>query len=158
MKSREPRVEALIPARVRDGTRWDDVFILNLSCHGLLLRTRRPPQRGSYVEVRRGTQLIVARVVWAGGDRFGVRTQDQVPVEAMLAGKETPAPSSEAPALERRHAPRSMAERHEASRRVGRTLEFATFTMLALCSAGAAFSGIQQALAQPMTRIASALR
>jgi hypothetical protein len=36
-----------------------------------------PPPTGTYVDIRRGTLIIIGRVVWIGGERFGIFTQGQ---------------------------------------------------------------------------------
>ena len=53
------------------GARWGDVCILNLSKRGMLVQAPEAPERGTYLEVRRGSKEIVARVVWSAGNRFG---------------------------------------------------------------------------------------
>jgi len=43
-----------------------------------------PPEPKAYVEIRRGAIVIVARVVWRRGRRFGARTQDRLDVELLI--------------------------------------------------------------------------
>lgn len=74
----------MIKARLRDGALWSDALIINMSSRGLLVRSDQSPNRGSYLEIRRGPYVIVARVVWANADRFGVQTQDIVPSERLM--------------------------------------------------------------------------
>lgn len=44
-----------------------------------------PPPRGSYVEVRRGTYVVVGRVVWSSSDGFGLFAQDTIVLSALTA-------------------------------------------------------------------------
>ena len=45
---------------MRSGASWHDVCILNLSLHGAGIQALEPPARGSYVEIRRGSHVIIA--------------------------------------------------------------------------------------------------
>jgi hypothetical protein len=72
LKARQERRRVLIPARIKQGAGWTDVCIRNLSPRGLLLHGQSPPRPGSYVEVRRGSYIIVAR-------EYGLRTRSSVP-------------------------------------------------------------------------------
>lgn len=67
VKPREERQKVMIKARMRTGVSWHDVCILNLSAHGVGLQAAEPPARGTYVEIRRGPHVIVARVAWSKG-------------------------------------------------------------------------------------------
>ncbi len=66
---------------MRVGASWSDTAILDLSSKGLLLHSPNAPPRGSYVEVRRGQHVIIARVVWTCGGHVGLRSQDNVLIE-----------------------------------------------------------------------------
>lgn len=90
MKSREPRQSVMIPARLRDDAAWSDVSIRNVSGHGMMLHMSRPPVRGSYVELRRSDVVIVARVMWADGDRCGLRTQQRIDVQQLATAHTAP--------------------------------------------------------------------
>jgi len=79
MRPREDRRRVMISSRLRCGIQWRDAVIVNVSSRGVGLSAGSPPDPGSYVEIRRGAYLIVARVIWVNGVRFGVRTQDCVP-------------------------------------------------------------------------------
>ena len=74
----------MIKARMRSGVSWHDVCILNLSVHGVGIRAAEPPARGTYVEIRRGSQMIVARVAWTKGHRAGLRSQDAIFINVIV--------------------------------------------------------------------------
>lgn len=62
-KKREERVKVLAKARMRDGSAWSDVCLVNLSSRGAGLQCAAPPSTGTYVEIKRGSNvLIVGRV------------------------------------------------------------------------------------------------
>ena len=144
MNAREPRRNVVINSRMRCGATWRDASILNMSSRGLGLHTLAPPKRGSYVEVRRGAHVIIACVVWVNGSRFGVRTQDAVPIDAVINQPESSSgfsdhpPESEARG-ERRSTVRRRERQHEASRTVASAMEF---TFVAMLGASAAFLGL----------------
>ena len=112
MKPRSPRTQVHVPARMRSGTVWSDIDIKNMSCRGLMAETGEPPIPRSYVEVRRGTLVIVGRVVWAQGRKFGLHVQDDVDVDAIVneprlaARPRSSGNESESPAERRRDADR----------------------------------------------------
>ena len=57
----------MIRARMRSGVSWHDVCILNLSRRGLGIQAAEPPQRGAYVEIRRGKHVILGLAASALG-------------------------------------------------------------------------------------------
>ena len=139
------------------GGLWRDACILNISSRGLLLHANEPPGAGSYLEIRRGQHVMVARVVWSEASRFGVHTQDRLPVEAIV--RDLPAIGSSEPGqtrfVERRHRPR---ERHERSRQAGRWLEYAAFAIGGMIAASSAYGAVSMAMARPMAELGEALR
>jgi hypothetical protein len=147
----------MVPARMRLGCRWDDACILNISPHGLLIHVREPLLRGSYVELRRGPYVIVARVVWGEGGRAGLRAQDRMPVEQIvtLAGApgQPTAPATAPLRFERRSRPRS----HEGNRQLGRAMEFACFAVIGLFASTAVLAFVAEALARPLAQVRAAL-
>ena len=160
MKSREERQKVMIKARMRSGVSWHDVCILNLSAHGVGIQAAEPPVRGTYVEIRRGSQVIVARVAWAKGHRAGLRSQDAIFIQAVVndIGSAASAPRLiGGTPIERRSAPRTASQRHDSSRLVGRAMEFACFGLVAAALALAAFGSVEQALANPLSQISAAL-
>lgn len=133
MKSREPRIKVLIGARMRAGAAWGDVCLLNLSSRGVLAQAAVPPLKGAYIEVRRGSHVIVARVVWAKKHRFGALTQDPIGVDAIIAdasGSKSNAACAEVDRQSDRRAagpPQVAGVQHENSRLIGRAMEFCSW-------------------------------
>jgi hypothetical protein len=138
---------------------WGDVCILNISSRGLQLQAARPPQRGSYVEIRRGPHVIVGCVAWAKQHRFGVRSQDVLFVDAIVAepGSEEMqrGPVAYVPA-ERRAAPRRPPSA-DRSRAIGRAMEFACLAVVVLGVATLLYGAAETALAAPLARVSNAL-
>ena len=160
VKAREERQKVIIKARMRSGVSWHDVCILNLSVHGVGIQTAEPPPRGTYVEIRRGSQTIVARVAWAKGHRAGLRSQDPIFIQAIVndIGGAVSAPRGiGGTSIERRRAPRTGLQGYERSRIAGRAMEFACLGLVAAALALTAFGSVEQALAQPLSRISSAM-
>lgn len=150
----------MIQARMRAGASWSDACILNLSSRGMLLRAENSPSRGSYLEIRRGSYVIVARVVWSNSGRIGVRTQDVVPADELISDPDrAPAKfgSSGNVLAERRAAPRPSADRHEASRSQGRAMEYCLFLFLGGAAAITALGAVEQLLAEPLAVVETAL-
>jgi len=143
----------MIQARMRDGALWSDALILNMSSRGLLVRSDQSPNRGSYLEIRRGTYLIVARVVWSTAGRFGVQTQDMVPAERLINDPDAaaaPASSIKAGQQERRAASRSIETRHDASRQKARAFEFAAISLVCALVAILIGSAMAKVVAKPL--------
>lgn len=163
MKAREPRRKVLIRARMCLGIRWSDVCILNISSRGMLLQAAAPPSEGTYVEVRRGSHVIIARVVWTKNHRFGVRTQDPLVVNLVVNEPDfSSGPgsggSAERPSIERRSAPRPPQLRYEDSKTLSRTIEFAALASFAVGGAVLAFQAVEEVLAQPLTNVSRVLQ
>lgn len=159
VKSREERQKVMIRARMRSGVSWHDVCILNLSRRGLGIQAAEPPPRGTYVEICRGKEVLVARVMWAKGHRAGLHSQDAISVRALVY--DLPAndggPSEPYPKIERRQAPRPSSQRHDQSRLVARAMEFACLGLVALGFGMTIFGSVEQALAQPIAQVQAAL-
>ena len=155
-KTRDPRINVVVPARLRLGGRWSDACILNVSARGVLIHTPERPQRGSYVELRRGDQVIIGRIMWATGSRAGLRSQDRVPVEAIMTTKAAHSlrlTAQDGRAVERRRAPRA----HERSRMRGRVVEFASVAAIGATLAMAVVSMAGRALNTPLSAVRTAL-
>jgi hypothetical protein len=143
---------------MRAGASWQDVCILNQSLHGLGIQAAEPPERGTYVEIRRGQHVIVARIAWKKGHRAGIRSQDPIFLQALLVDAAAPArdPAHDC-RVERRSAPRSSAEAHARSRRMARAFELVSVGLVGLVLAVSAFGMVEQALARPLQHIRMAL-
>lgn len=163
MKPREPRKKALVAARIKSGATWGDVCLLNLSSRGALCQTANPPPQGAYIEVRRGSHVVVARVMWTEKNRFGIHSQDVIAVDDILSGCESitahQSCSQKHDRVERRRYVRNLTtgERHEQSRLMARCAEF--FCLVAAAAIVASFisSVIQDTLARPMSHLTTVL-
>ena len=163
MKPREPRRKVFVAARLRADGRWSDVRVLDVASRGFLIQAHEPPPRGTYIELCRGRLSIVARVVWTRQQRFGVRTQDKVPVDAFVDPSDaTDAPRTKFAAgqeVERRsrHRREHLAARQDANRYRARALEFCS---LAACGGAAVFmllGLVQQFFTRSLASVAGAL-
>ena len=143
---------------MRSGVSWHDVCILNLSRRGLGIQSAEPPPRGTYVEICRGSRIVLARVVWAKGHRAGLHSQDAIAVRAL---RDDPANDQGArrayPKVERRRAQRYLQERHDRSRIASRAIEFACFGLVAAVFGLTVFGTVQEALAQPLAQVREVL-
>jgi Flp pilus assembly pilin Flp len=156
LRPREPRISVCVPARLRLGAQWSDARILNVSSRGLLIHARGPAERGSYVELRRGDQLIIGRVMWRSGSLAGLRAQDRVPVEAIVssgAKRFTVVPGLGRPVPERR----SSRRQHDRSRMRARLLEFTSVALIAATLSIAVLSMVAEAVAEPFSKVSTAL-
>ena len=152
----------MLSSRVRCGAAWRDASILNLSSRGLGLRAEIPPDRGSYVEITRGHHLIIARVVWVKDHRFGVLTQDEVPVDAVIGVSSTSGSSTckhrdTGLRPERITTARSLERRYEANKSLGSAMEFVFVGMLGASAAMVGYNLVKQAVTSPLASIQSAL-
>ena len=159
MRQREERQKVMIRARMRSGVAWHDVAILNLSKGGLGIQAADPPLRGAYVEICRGRHVIIARVMWTKGHRAGLKSQDPIFTESLLAepsNDRAPTRCGQQP-VERRVKPRTVEQRHGQSRLAARAMEFACLGLGGVAMALMAFGMVEEALAQPLSKIETAL-
>ena len=153
----------LIPARLKQDAGWFDICIRDISPKGLLVQGASPPRRGSYVEIRRGAHVIVAKVAWAKDQQFGLTTQDIVPVDALIHRPDaagfgrSPAPSNDA-RPERRAAPRVSSEQAAArSRHISAMIQYGFAIMFALACAVALVGFVQDSLHRSLGTVTTAL-
>lgn len=144
---------------MRVGASWSDARILNLSTRGMMIQSGTVPQRGNYLEIRRGQHVVVARVVWSEAQRFGVQTQDPVCADALIQDAVSNSTTAHcgSSVAERRSLPRPARECHEASRNRGRVMEFATLAVLGVASAFLFFATIDELLGRPLSALEAAL-
>ena len=164
---RERRVGVSIPSRMRVDSWWTDVCIRNISAHGLLIASANPPARGSYVEIRRGTQIIVARAVWADAQFCGLRSQEVLPIQEIIAEPRltrrpavavvSPADAADRRRDDRRMGAAALADRQARSRRFASTFQFGIFAVVALGASGWAAISVYGVLAMPIASIGHAL-
>lgn len=160
MRAREERRKVLVKGRVLVGTRWSDACVLNMSSRGMLLQMQMPPSRGEYIEFRRGQHIVIARVVWSQHHRLGVRAQDPLAIDSLVADASQPVPGRPAPTSEhreRRSSPRPSLERHEHNRMVARSVQYAGVVGVAACASFFAFDLVSHALSAPLIEISAVL-
>lgn len=158
MKERAPRRKVLIRARLKAPDGWHDACIVDVSRRGAGLQAAKPPPRGTYVEIRRESQLIIAKVVWRSGHRFGVSAQDDIPPDLNAAARpRSPADGASKEGLDRRRVPRSLAERAEASRTWGLRLQYGLAAVAGMAGALVAGAGVRDALAGPLGQVVAVL-
>lgn len=158
MKAREDRRNVMIPARMRREGRWADVRIRNLSSRGLRVESGLTLTRGSYVELYRHHQIIVARVIWVRGNHSGLRTQDAIDVTGLVTGRADAARVSLRVPDAVRSLPRGRpVTRHDRSRNLASMLQFVA---LAVAAGGCAIAGgqaVRDAFGDPIGIVAARL-
>lgn len=82
----EPRVRAMVRARLRDTKGEREVCIIDVSTRGILATAARPPKRAEIIEISLGSNFLTGEVKWAGEHRFGVALRERVSVAAMVEG------------------------------------------------------------------------
>lgn len=149
MESRRyPRTAVRMAARIHHDRGWDDASILDVSKMGVRFSTRQTLQRGSYVELRRGSHVIVAQVMWSDGGKAGARTQDVVCLNNLLSQNANKVAVT--PGVDRRKICRPTAQSHRA---VGQTIERAGVWVgiAAFCSIAAVLA--YETLSQPFSQV-----
>ncbi len=150
----------MIKARLRVGSGWRDTCILDLSSRGLMIQSNDPLPDKSYLELRRGRHVIVARVMWSRDRRYGLRTQDVLPTDAIIAEPDhstgPPIASGRERRVERASTP-IHATSHEHSRWRSRAWEFASFGMIGVAFATLAYGAVAHALNRPLAAVELAL-
>jgi hypothetical protein len=146
----------MLSARLRQEHGWSDANILNVSSRGLMLHGSVRPPRGSYLEIRRGSCVIVGRVVWIELSRFGIRTQNRIPVDALISSGVAAAPDNRAsPVTDRRTKPRSegLEWRYVRSSDRGRAMQFAAIAAAGFLVSLFIFRTAGEALAAPLATV-----
>ena len=106
-RRRVSRLAVNLICRMRHDDDWQDVRIRNISSRDLGAMSKSPPATGQYAELRRGSAVIVARVVWQEGRSFWMRTQDNIDVSSLIDQSEPAKHRQFDPAkMERRKSPR----------------------------------------------------
>ena len=144
---------------MRSASGWDDACILNISSRGLLLQATMAPARGSYLEVGRGPHLIVARVIWSKDNRFGVCTQDPLPVHDIIDPQSVATKLSGPTALpiaDRRSARRPSERAHEESRWRSQAMQYGFVVLLGASTATMAYEVVEQTLGKALGEVETA--
>lgn len=129
MKQREERVPAMVPARLRGSDGWHDATIMNMSEHGLCFRSTEAMRPGHYFEIRRGSHIIVARIMWSAEGKCGARTQDRLPVFDIINDRPASRVKLGLPVVNRR---RDRSRMPGWQRQLGKKLEFAGLGLVGL--------------------------
>ncbi len=162
MKTRDPRRKVLIRARMRSGAEWGDVLIHNMSSRGLLAAASVDCRPGTVIEIRRVHHVIVGRVVWQSDGYFGVRTQDVIDIDGIVAAKppaHKPVRAGEGDG-DRRAATRRaipLAEREARSRRFAAGFQFAVLVIAIGAAAVFAAQRVGGLLSRPFATIGAHL-
>ncbi|WP_097065204.1 PilZ domain-containing protein [Sphingomonas guangdongensis] len=158
MRTREDRTNVLLDARMRAGSSWLSASIRNVSSRGAMLALPHPPPVGTYVELRRGDMIIIARVVWSDEQRCGLRSQRPISLPHLQAAnphRELYRPDSP---RERRAQPRDGVEIGlTRSINFGRKLEFLAVALFAGLLAISAGKMAFDVLAQPFSTATRAM-
>ena len=64
---------------------WAEVTLANLSSTGAMVRCSTPPNVSDKVELRHRGVRIVGEVIWASGNRFGLRSDEDIDLAALTA-------------------------------------------------------------------------
>lgn len=142
------------------GGQWSNGCIHDVSDKGLLVSSASPPPIGTYVDIRRGTLVIIGRVVWIGGSRFGVRTQDPVSIAALVNEpvlRRRPAIAERRRATRDEDAARGVVEQADRNRRRSSVFQFVCLTLIGLGLAYFAAISCYRALAVPLDAAATVL-
>lgn len=133
MKQREARQPVKVPARLRVAAGWQDATILNLSTRGVMFRCTVPMERGHFLELRRGSHVIVAQIMWASDGSYGAKAQGLIPITDVVQDK--PATRSLLLPVDRRIVDRTISERADSARRCARAMEIMLAGFGAICAA-----------------------
>ncbi|WP_433909706.1 PilZ domain-containing protein [Sphingomonas yabuuchiae] len=163
-KNREARRQVLIPCRIKSVRGWGDACIHNISSRGMMIACDDPLAPGEYLDLRRGSQVVIGRVVWRR-DRFsGVRTQDVISAEAMVNEPRLETrPAGAGRVEERRVSRQSMAGEIDAARRMERSrslsqaMQFGALSIFGLVAAATIATQVGHVLAAPTARLTQAL-
>ncbi len=160
-KARETRYPVLIQARMHAGASWTDVVIHNLSAHGALVACDDAPDRGTYIDIRRGQQTIVGRVIWRKDRFFGIRAQESIDIAVITneprltrrpaASKDSDVSQPDRRAQARMNSDAEVARQLERSRRWSSAFQFILFVAAGLFAAGFAATYIFEALSRPFS-------
>lgn len=118
-----------------------------------MIHTGRPLAKGAEIELRRGSHVIVARVMWRDGARAGLRSDALLPIAEIVTLGRSPTLQLTAATGERRRHPRP----EEGSRIRGRLIEFAGVLAFVLTLAAGSISLIDAAFSRPLSAVAAAL-
>ena len=158
-RPRADRIQVLLRARMRAQGRSRQVCVRNISARGMLIQAPEAQPRGTYVEVAVGPHLVVARVVWSKGRRFGIFSQDPIDVEAIVHGRTSRSAGFHAAggrSRERRAVPAGPAHRLMQSRHQSRLFQYAMLGLVCLAGALTAALLVRELLTQAFASVSAA--
>lgn len=156
MKEREERVPAMVPARLREGTGWQDATIMNLSAHGVMFKSNGCYPRGHFLEIRRGGHVIVAQVMWSDGGKVGARTQDELAVFDIINDRPPPRTKFGMAVVERRTQPRMLPD-EDRSRLIAQAINYATVLLIGIAGSALIAGSVTGALSKPLDAAQAAM-
>lgn len=136
---------------------WQDVAIQNVSAHGLKIAVALPPRRGAYIEIRRASQVIVARAVWVHDNECGLRTQDVVDVPALIDPNAARAEGMLADARRDRRVQPRVGESAARSRHFAARFQTVAIAVAIVLAAGIVLTTVSRTLGTPLDTISAAL-
>ena len=163
--NREARRQVLIPCRMKSVRGWGDACIHNISSRGMMVACDDPLIAGEYVDIRRGRQVVIGRVIWRR-DRFsGIRTQDVISADALVNEPRFEGrPVQRTGDGDRRSSTRSRmiseidaARRMERSRSASKAMQFGALCAFGLVAAVAIAMQLAHLFVAPTARIDRAL-
>ena len=144
----------MLSARLRNGSGWTDACILNISSRGMLVYVKGGARPGSYVELRKGDNRVVARVIWRNNNRIGLCSADPLPVAQIISSETAVAAAASSPALAGRiRERRNRLAPEERSRARSRAMEFLSLVLIGTAIAGTAAVYVQQVMSKPLARV-----
>ncbi|WP_037492574.1 PilZ domain-containing protein [Sphingomonas sp. PAMC 26605] len=157
MRKREQRMAIRARARLKQGGGWSDVVVRNVSRRGLMLEASTPPACGTFVELRRGSSIVIGQVRWVQDNRCGLLVQDRIDPRIFLAARDGSDPwrpgDADRRALARPGTTQNLA-RSQAAARAGQWLGV---TLVTLVGAYVIVSAAHSALARPIAQVAQVL-
>lgn len=157
MQQREQRTAVRLDARIRFADQWRDARIQNVSPHGMLLSSLSPPRPGTYIEIRKATQVIIARAIWVRDQLFGVRTQDLIDIPSLIQGKPPTPRAFDGDRTDRRSVPRHD-ELAAHSQRIGSAIQALAVGLVAVAMSVWLAHAIYHTLSLPITLTITALQ
>jgi hypothetical protein len=161
MKSREPRIRVILPARMRWDGRWVSGSVRNVSSRGLMVCSSEIPPLGTYVELVVGSETITARTVWSDQQAWGVRSRSAIDF-ARLREASTTAGCASASAefgSVARHDVAHPARRRSAelNRHLSHAFQYVTALIVGSLVAGSIGWEVYRTLSAPLLRIAATM-
>lgn len=163
-KNREARRQVLIPCRIKSVRGWGDACIHNISSRGMMIACDDPLAPGEYLDLRRGRQVVIGRVVWRRERFAGIRTQDAISADALVneprlenRPAKSDAEGDRRNARERLVSEIDAARRMERSRSISSALQFGALGLFGITAAAAIAVQVGHVLAAPTQQISAAL-